>query len=260
MDRPTCAGPPQPPRALRPDRLAGVRRLAVGLSMLALLAGAPACGDGDAGERKRPTPAPSAARRPELPAALTATCRRLARDRVPVLCPPAPGAAASAPRDRRLEVVHEDLDPDPCTYIVNVQQPDHDAAGDRPSHVVLAGSCGRLPLTAAGARWPVDPLKSLRAVSTPPLQSGQTPDQVTLRRPLVLRRLAVRGQPGMLLRFDPRPPGGLHGGHVGLAWNEGGHGYLLSLHYETRRERRNPRPDEVAALLRFAASLRPMRP
>ena len=122
---------------------------------------------------------------------------------------------------------------------------------------MLGGSCAPLPLTAPGARWPIDPLKSLRAVATPPLQSGQTPDQVTLRRPMVLRAVRVRGQTGRLLQFDPRPPGGLHGGHYGLAWNEGGHGYLLSLHYETRDERRRPRADEVAALTRFAEGLRP---
>ncbi len=227
--------------------------------MLAVSAGAPACGDDEAGERKAP-PTPRAARQPELPAALTAACRRLARDRVPVLCPPVAGAAPGTPRARRLEVVHGDRDPEPCAYIVNVHQPDHDAAGARPSHAVLAGSCRPLPLAAAGAPWPVDPLRSLRAVATPPLQSGQTPDQVTLRRPLVLRRLTVRRRPGMLLRFDPRPPGGLHGGHVGVAWNERGHGYLLSLHYETRQEGRDPRPDEVAAVLRLAASLRATRP
>jgi hypothetical protein len=191
-----------------------------------------------------------------------------AESRLPVLCPPPARAHAaegggsddpSGPRNRRLEVVHEDLDPDPCAYVVNVQQPDHDLAGARPAHVVLGGSCAGLPLGRPGTRWAVDPLASLRAVATPPLQSGQTPDQVTLRRPVVLRRLRVRGQPGMLLQFDARPPGGLHGGHVGLAWNEGGHGYLLSVHYATSPERRRPRADEVAALLRFAATLAPTR-
>lgn len=211
--------------------------------MLALLAlTLTACGDDDQG-----------ALQPELPAGLAAACGRVAGEaRVPVLCPPAGDADEDG-----LAVIHEDLDPDPCAYVLNLQQPDHDAAGRRASHVVLGGSCDPLPLTAPGERWPVDPLKSLRAVATPPLQSGQTPDQVTLRRPMVLRAVTVRGQPGRLLHFDPRPPGGLHGGHYGLAFNEAGHGYLLSLHYETTDERRRPRPDEVAALIRFAATLRP---
>jgi hypothetical protein len=213
---------------------------AVALALLALAS--TACGDDDEG-----------ARQPELPAGLAAACGRVAGEaRVPVLCPPAGKGGEDG-----LAVVHEDLDPDPCAYVLNLQQPDHDAAGRSASHVVLGGSCEPLPLTAPGARWPVDPLESLRAVATPPLQSGQTPDQVTLRRPLVLRAVSVRGQPGRLLHFDPRPPGGLHGGHYGLAWNEAGHGYLLSLHYETRDERRRPRSDEVAALTRFAEALRP---
>jgi hypothetical protein len=197
------------------------------------------------------------AQQPQLPRALAATCATLARDDVPVLCPPPAARDPSGPADRRLAVIHEDLDPDPCAYVVNVQQPDHDLAGERPAHVVLGGSCARLPLGRPGTRWAIDPLASLRAVATPPLQSGQTPDQVTLRRPLVLRRLTVRGQAGTLLQFDARPPGGLHGGHYGLAWNEDGHGYLLSVHWATPPERRAPRADEVAALTRFAASLRP---
>lgn len=219
------------------------RHPATALATLALLALAPTgCGDDDEG-----------AGQPELPAGVTAACARVAGEaRVAVLCPPAGDAGEDG-----LAVVHEDLDPDPCAYVLNLQQPDHDAAGRSASHVVLGGSCAPLPLTAPGARWPIDPLKSLRAVATPPLQSGQTPDQVTLRRPMVLRAVRVRGQAGRLLQFDPRPPGGLHGGHYGLAWNEGGHGYLLSLHYETRDERRRPRADEVAALTRFAESLRP---
>jgi hypothetical protein len=222
-----------------------VPRRALALAVVLALAG---CGEEDG----RPS-----AQQPQLPRALAATCTRLAAEsRLPVLCPPPAARDPSGPRDRRLEVVHEDLDPDPCAYVVNVQQPDHDLAGARPAHVVLGGSCAGLPLGRPGTRWAVDPLASLRAVATPPLQSGQTPDQVTLRRPVVLRRLRVRGQPGMLLQFDARPPGGLHGGHVGLAWNEGGHGYLLSVHYATAPERRRPRAEEVTALRRFAASLR----
>ena len=220
-------------------------RPATALAALALLTAAlapAACGDDEEG-----------AAQPETPAGLAAACGRVAGEaRVPVLCPPGGDAGEDG-----LAVVHEDLDPDPCAYVLNLQRPDHDAAGRTASHVVLGGSCEPLPLSTPGARWPVDPLKSLRAVATPPLQSGQTPDQVTLRRPLVLRAVSVRGQAGRLLQFDPRPPGGLHGGHYGLAWNEAGHGYLLSLHYETGDERRRPRPDEVAALTLFAAALRP---
>jgi hypothetical protein len=222
-----------------------LRRAATALAAVVALAAA-GCGGEDEQE----------AQQPELPRELTAACGRVAGEaRVPVLCPPRGGVPGA-----RLQVVHEDLDPDPCAYVLNLAQLDHDDAGRRPSHVVLGGSCDPLPLSAPGARWPVDPLKSLRGVATPPLQSGQTPDQVTLRRPVVLRAVTVRGRTGRLLQFDPRPPGGLHGGHYGLAWNEDGHGYLLSLHYETRDERRRPRPDEVAALTAFAASLRPARP
>ena len=57
---------------------------------------------------------------------------------------------------------------------------------------------------------------------------------------------------GMLLQFDPRPPGGLHGGHYGLAWNEGGHGYLLSVHYATRARAPPPARRRGRGALRFA--------
>jgi hypothetical protein len=48
----------------------------------------------------------------------------------------------------------------------------------------------------------------------------------------VLRRIRVGGRPGLLLRAGPYPAGGLHGGHVVALWNDGGRGYVVSLHFE----------------------------
>jgi hypothetical protein len=40
-----------------------------------------------------------------------------------------------------------------------------------------------------------------------------------------------------VLREPPYPAGGLHGGHVVVLWNEGGHGYLISVHGERLSQR-----------------------
>ncbi len=40
----------------------------------------------------------------------------------------------------------------------------------------------------------------------------------------------VDGQRARILREPPYPQGGLHGGHVIVLWNRGGHGYLVSIH------------------------------
>src|SRR4051794_29398860 len=40
----------------------------------------------------------------------------------------------------------------------------------------------------------------------------------------------VGGERAAILRAAPYPQGGLHGGHVLVLWNEGDHGYVVSVH------------------------------
>ncbi|HVL96759.1 MAG TPA: hypothetical protein VM266_12940 [Solirubrobacteraceae bacterium] len=219
-----------------------MRRL--GLVAAILLAG---CGG-----REEP-PAPSTAQ-VVLPAAAADACRGLAQvETVTVLCPPAGGDGP--PPLVRLR--HEDLNPDPCTYVMNLETVDPDPEDRRPSHVLLGGTCEPLPLRAdATGRWDVDPPASMRLAGSPPLQPGHAPRVV---RPHVVARVPVRGNDGLLLRADPFPEGGVNGSHYSLVWNEGGAGYQVSLHYATGDRGRDPRDDQRDALLAFAAGLTPAR-
>jgi len=230
-------------------RMQRVGRRLCGLAATGVLVLA-GCG-GDDSEADRPASAP-----PIVPAELAATCARVTADadaNLPVLCPPA-SRGPTPPREERLHVIHEDLDPDPCAYLAALEP---DADGRRPFHMVLGARCDPLDLTVRGGRWAAEPLESLRLIVLPPLQSGKTPMEMSLLRPKLVRRLRVRGQPGLLLLADPPPPGGLHGGHDALVWNEGGRGYALSLHWPRGDRGEPPRTGDAGALLRLAAAMVP---
>jgi hypothetical protein len=213
---------------------------------VALAAPAAGCGGSTGTAARGPTP-PAA--RITVPAGAHAACERLARgSRITVLCPPAGG------RPRPLvRLIHEDLDPTPCAYLMNLDSLGPDRGDARPFHLLLGGSCLRFPLTARRGRWTADPQASLRLVGSPPVPSGGRP---TVARPHVLRRLTVRGRRGLLLRSDPLA-GPLNAGHYALVWNERGAGYAISAHYASGDRRRAPRPDQVRALQDLAADLRP---
>jgi hypothetical protein len=209
------------------------------------------CGGEDDEAERRSAPAPRAAAI-TVPAAAAGACRALAADAtVRVLCPPAGGRPAPIVR-----LVHEDLEAaDPCAYLVNMEAPQPDPADARPWRVLVGGRCGGLPLRAdADGLWPAEGPESLRLVGSPPLTSGAQP---RITRPRVLRRIDVRGHPGLLLHSKPFPEGGFQGGHSALVWIEDGTGYLVSARWRSGDRGRLPRADQVAALQRLAASLRP---
>lgn len=151
-----------------------------------------------------------------------------------------------------VRVVHEDLDPDPCSYVINMV--DARSAAE-PSHPVLGGSCEPLPLQAGSGSYAVEQPKSLRLVANPPLVSGQAPRS---SRPLVLGPARVRGRPGLVLRVLPFPEGGLHGGSYALVWNERGNGYVVSLHWRSGDSGRSPSRRQVAVLRELAGRMRPV--
>jgi hypothetical protein len=215
---------------------------------VATLASLPAAGCGGNRRPAARAPGPAAARITVPPAALAA-CERLARgSEIAVLCPPAGGNPRPLVR-----LIHEDLDPTPCAYLMNLDSLGPEPSDARPFHLLLGGSCRPFPLTARNGRWTADPPASLRLVGSPPVPSGGRP---TVARPHVLRRIIVRGHPGLLLRSDPLA-GPLNAGHYALVWNERGAGYAISAHYRSGDRRRAPRPDQVRAMQRLAAALRP---
>jgi hypothetical protein len=184
---------------------------------------------------------------PRFPAELAAACRLdAASARLPVLCPPAARGGGA------LHVIHEDLDPDPCIYLINLETTGAQE-GPGPFHVLLGGMCGRMPLGRPGGEFPPEPPASLRLVGSPPVLSG---DQPRIVRPRVLQALDVRGHPGVLLQARPFPEGAYQGGHYALAWNERGAAYTVSLHWPSGQQGRPPSREQVAVLERIARSLR----
>jgi hypothetical protein len=222
-------------------------RALVAVVALALLA--TGCGGGDDEPAQRPHRAVSLA--PQVPPEVADNCATLAQDSdITVLCPPADGGRAV------LDLTQEDLDPEPCGYLTELLANPHRPTGEAPSHVVFGGRCGPLPLAARTGRWEVDPLISLRLVANPPLESGKQP---RITRPHVLGPFAVRGHEGLLLRSDPWPEGGFHGGAYAVVWNEGGASYVASLRFPRGERGEDPTKAELAELRRFADSLSPVR-
>jgi hypothetical protein len=214
------------------------------VALTALLAG---CGSG---EKETPRPRQPAVAAPRIPAAMASTCATIAGDsEIPVLCPPPAGG------DGPLEVVHPDLDPEPCGYLVNLEAPLAERDGPEPSHAVIGGACLPLPVDVPPGPWPPEP-PSLRLVANPPLESGRQP---RITRPDVLRSIEVRGQPGLLMQSKPGVEGGFHGSHYELVWNEGGAGYTVSLHWPSGDRGRPPTAEQVRILQALADSLAPAR-
>ena len=185
-----------------------------------------------------------------MPAAVTATCAGIAPESdVAVLCPPA--GRSGAP----LEILHPDLDPTPCAYLVNLEAPVAGRDGGGPTQASFGGTCEPLPVdTPAGRDWPGDPPLSLRLVANPPLESGRAP-RVT--RPAVLRAVELRGTRGLLLQALPFPEGGFSGGRYALVWREGGASYTLSVRWPSGQSGGAPSREQVDVLLRLAESMRP---
>ena len=222
------------------------RALVVLVTAAAVAAG---CGGDDP---VTPPPRTTESLSPQLPPGLSQACTRVAAaSEIPVLCPRAGRRGGSAV----LDLIHEDLDPEPCGYLVELLANPNRPTGAAPSHVVFGGRCEPLPLGGHGERWDVDPLISLRLVANPPLESGKQP---RIARPHVLGPFEVRGRKGLLLRSDPFPEGGFHGGAYAVVWNEAGAGYAVSLRFPRGERGETPGPAELAELRRFAASLSPV--
>lgn len=164
------------------------------------------------------------------PTAIATACRELASSRdLAVLCP------TGLPHGR-WRVNHRTLREGRCAYLLDLTT--RPFGRNIPFHAFAGGRCGPWPLTTRRS-WPARGTlpDDLGLVGARPLEPGQ-PSTATARavRAHVLRRVAVDGHHGLLLREAAYPNGGVHGGHLAVIWNQGGNGYVLSLHFtETPR-------------------------
>lgn len=186
----------------------------------------------------------------DAPAALAAACERTAQDSIPslkVLCPARVPTASGA-----LVVRHGDLEGGRCAFLVDVGSRRPPRRG--PFHILFGGVCRQLPLATRAGRWPARRVgENLRLVAHGTSVPGQDAGRVV--RPELVRRTQVRGQRALLLRAEPYPDGGLHGGHYALVWNEGGSGYAASLHFARGDRGRAPAEQEAAELEGFVDSM-----
>lgn len=131
-------------------------------------------------------------------------------------------------------------------------------------HLVFGGQ--RPPFSLAGApkqSWPrpgqPQPVKQLalpRSITTPRQGGGVFAAQRPAR---ILRSSTVLGSRALVLVAPDYPTGGFMGGHVIVLWNERGHGYFISLHYDGSRTGASyTRAARVAAALALARSARPL--
>lgn len=211
----------------------------VGTTCAVLVAGGAlaACG-GSGAPRTVATPAPVVE---SAPASLSPACSRLARRgrRSLVRCPSVlPPGTFAAPRA---------YDVTRCSYLLDLEP--RSGADDEGSHVLVGGRCGPWPLGLHEGGWPVDPAlrHDLRLVGRRPLRPGGGGGETVRLR--ALRRTTVRSAAALLVRSPPHPTGGIHGDHVGLLWNEGGAGYVVSVHVPAAAS-----PGALLPVLRTVAS------
>jgi len=160
------------------------------------------------------------------PAPVATACRVLARSRaLAVLCP------MRLPKGR-WAVSHRTLRNGRCAYLLDLNT--RPFGQNIPFHELAGGRCGQWPLTTRSGRWPADSALAddLGLIGAKPLRPGQPSVTIpTPVRPRVLRRIEIAGHHGLLLQEAGYPSGGVHGGHIAAIWNQGGDGYVLSLHF-----------------------------
>jgi hypothetical protein len=170
------------------------------------------------------------------PASVSAACRGIAGTRVvSVLCP-------TRLPDGRWSVNHRSLRNGRCAFLLDLDT--RPFGENEPFHALAGGRCAAWPLAIRADHWPADPTLAddLGLIGHEPLRPGQpSTTPATPVPPRVLRRVAIAGHPGLLLRETDYPTGGVHGGHIAAIWNQGRHGYVLSLHFMGRGATSSPR-------------------
>ncbi|MCW2985206.1 MAG: hypothetical protein JWR63_2776 [Conexibacter sp.] len=203
-----------------------------------------ACGDAPPKAAAGPAPPHLAA----LPRAAVRTCAALATTRrVPVRCPTELPAA-------NWTIRYRSLTDGPSAYLVDYETRGSSKPAGAAFHV-LAG--GRTPVfdlaTTRAGTWPVraDP-PSATCCNTRPTDLALVGARrgrhrgfwypVRLRS---LRRTTLAGHPALVAQAAGFPNGGIHGGHLVVLWNQGGAGYVLSMHFM--------KPDDLTATQRQGA-------
>jgi hypothetical protein len=202
-----------------PDYAAVIRHLATLSTLVGVLVAGCGGAAGIGSSTHLPTP-PAATAGIGVPPVVTRACDRARlRVRFPFLCPTSwPRTESHRPAQLRWITLTRDV------YLLNaINGPD-----DRTPHVfhLLVGG-QRRPF---GADWrTIDPgLRITTRLIRIPIRGGGS--FVQSRPAERIGTTTVHGTRALLLREPPYPAGGLHGGHILVLWDQGGHGYVVSVH------------------------------
>jgi hypothetical protein len=123
----------------------------------------------------------------------------------------------------------------PSYYWASLNDPAGFPSGDS-AHLIFGGQRKAFFLHGrVGAQWPVSkthaPLRGLgfpTYFAVPQAGGGMF---VATRPAVLVASTTVSGSRALILRAPSYPTGGFMGGHVIVLWNNGGHGYFVSLHF-----------------------------
>jgi hypothetical protein len=189
------------------------------------------------------------------PALVRRSCARTDAS-IPVLCPSeyprVRGSRTSDGRDLTL--------PTYGGYLVTFN--DTTFRTEDAGHVFLGGQPAEFSLSGIrGQAWPQpgEPRPDTEMRIPAGYRSGRIPGDgnvPTRVRARVLGSARVAGSAALLLEVPwEYPTGGVHSDHTIVLWNDGGHGYLVSVHFTGGRGRfRYTETDRVNAALAVAAS------
>ena len=204
--------------------------------LLVLAAAFASCSN--AGKDAAPTaPSAASAGAPDVPAAperVARVCAQLAPAHgFSVLCPHRlPGRRGTA---APYQVSHRDLALGRCSYLLDVNEDVNEQIA--PVHVLVGGTTNRYSLATRAGLWPRRLPKrtddALRLIGARPLKPGDR--EASRVRAKVMRRSKVRDQKALILRIEPYPTGGLHGGHLVVLFNRATASYAVSLHWSDAR-------------------------
>jgi hypothetical protein len=113
--------------------------------------------------------------------------------------------------------------------------PRHGGPGAAEPRVLRTSRAGYLIDVANGLTQPWKPLvfHVIVAGQRAPFDrtfAGTAPEIGLPKQAQLLGHAGVGGVQATLRAAPPYPRGGIHGGHVIVTWNDGGHGYLVSVH------------------------------
>ena len=156
-----------------------------------------------------------------LPRAAIRRCASLGSRRdVPVRCP-------TRLPDAQWRVRYQTLERGRRAYLTDFRAPN--TANGLAHHVLAGGRVGKFPLRARRREWPAA-LPLARDLGLLGAKQGRSGRWKPVRLQVV-RSSHVHRRQALLLRAAEFPNGGIHGGHLGVIWNEGRNGYTLTIHF-----------------------------